>query len=342
MSSTKMVIVLVSVACICAIALAIVDYYTYPVIAKNKLLKQEQARKYVVCLYGPRINLSIFPRTSYNFKNENNQITFTISKESLKIEKVKIKNKTVLSNVTIPADKKGFISLKSLKCSEKIKSFIKNALLSQIKLIEIPAVRLSLIKNNTSKTSLYPLNRLKDNKFKTIISGNTLVFKKRGDGIHLAITTINSKKIEKSGKFKFKTGEILNIGSNKFDLIKFYKVRIKEKFIGFVFKVTILGFADKIVTIVGVKENMAIQAIKILSQAETPGLGARILEVKKGEVEPWFQSQFRNLTSDKLKIKKEQGAIDAITAATITSKKLTDGIRKALNEFIEFKKKYKI
>jgi len=74
---------------------------------------------------------------------------------------------------------------------------------------------------------------------------------------------------------------------------------------------------------VGVSEDLAsISGIEILKQTDTPGLGAKI-------VEPDFKEKFKNLRTEPQVIctKRDDPApneIQAITAATITSKAVVD------------------
>ena len=60
---------------------------------------------------------------------------------------------------------------------------------------------------------------------------------------------------------------------------------------------------------------------KVLSQAETPGLGAKCVEAS-------FADQFRGFDPAQrtLGVKKDGGEIDAITASTITSRAYTSGV----------------
>jgi electron transport complex protein RnfG len=76
-----------------------------------------------------------------------------------------------------------------------------------------------------------------------------------------------------------------------------------------------------------------------LSQQETPGLGARIVEVRPGGEKPWFTSQFEGKSGDELRLKKDGGGIDAITGATISSRAVAGGVYNAAGElFAEAKK----
>lgn len=92
---------------------------------------------------------------------------------------------------------------------------------------------------------------------------------------------------------------------------------------GYAMSVTGNGFSDKITLMVGVTEDLeSITAIEILKQTDTPGLGAKI-------VEPEFRDKFRNLRTVPQVVctKNDNPApneIQAITAATITSKAVVD------------------
>ena len=71
---------------------------------------------------------------------------------------------------------------------------------------------------------------------------------------------------------------------------------------------------------------MVITGIKVASQQETPGLGTRIEELRRGEKEPWFQSQFRGKGAEAaIKLVRGGGpdGIEAITGATISSRAVT-------------------
>jgi len=79
--------------------------------------------------------------------------------------------------------------------------------------------------------------------------------------------------------------------------------------------VSALGFGGPIVIKVGIDRNGNICNTKVLSQSETPGLGAKC-------VEPSFSDQFKgfNPNEKKLAVRKDGGDVDAITASTITSR----------------------
>ena len=98
--------------------------------------------------------------------------------------------------------------------------------------------------------------------------------------------------------------------------------------VGCAINVAPVGFGGPIVIKVGFDVNGVIWNTKVLSQAETPGLGAKC-------VEPAFSAQFKgfNPAEKKLAVKKDGGDVDAITASTITSRAYADGLALAVKVF---------
>ena len=98
--------------------------------------------------------------------------------------------------------------------------------------------------------------------------------------------------------------------------------------VGCAINVAPVGFGGPIAIKVGFDVNGVIWNTKVLSQAETPGLGAKCIE-------PAFSEQFRGFdpAAKKLAVKKDGGDVDAITASTITSRAYTDGVALAVKVF---------
>ena len=98
--------------------------------------------------------------------------------------------------------------------------------------------------------------------------------------------------------------------------------------VGCAINVAPVGFGGPISIKVGFDANGVIWNTKVLSQAETPGLGAKCVEAS-------FSDQFKNFdpSAKKLAVKKDGGDIDAITASTITSRAYADGVALAVNVF---------
>lgn len=117
----------------------------------------------------------------------------------------------------------------------------------------------------------------------------------------------------------------------------YYVGRLDNKFVGTAFTaVTTKGYGGPIEIVVGMDPTgEKIAGVRIKSHSETPGLGANATQIKYGEIEPWFLAQFEGLRPEEVRLKKDdpEGAIDAITAATITSRAITDCIREEAEGF---------
>ena len=94
------------------------------------------------------------------------------------------------------------------------------------------------------------------------------------------------------------------------------------------------GFGGKIDMMVGFLADGTIKGTSVLSHAETPGLGANMT----GK----FKDQFvdKNPAGFKLIVKKDGGDVDAITAATITSRAFSKAVDKAYQAFMANKAQF--
>ena len=94
------------------------------------------------------------------------------------------------------------------------------------------------------------------------------------------------------------------------------------------------GFGGKIEMMVGFLADGTIKGTSVLSHAETPGLGANMT----GK----FKDQFvdKNPASYPLTVTKDGGDVDAITAATITSRAFSKAVDKAYQAFMANKAQF--
>jgi electron transport complex protein RnfG len=100
--------------------------------------------------------------------------------------------------------------------------------------------------------------------------------------------------------------------------------------------VTNQGYSGPIEIVVAMDmSGERIEGVRIKSHSETPGLGANAAQIRYGEIEPWFLAQFAGLHPAEVWLKKDNadGKIDAITAATITSRAITNCVRETAKEF---------
>ncbi len=95
------------------------------------------------------------------------------------------------------------------------------------------------------------------------------------------------------------------------------------------------GYSGDIKLLVGINTDGSISGVRVLSHAETPGLGDK-LELAKS---PWILS-FNGKSLDdpqpeNWKVKKDGGAFDQFTGATITPRAVVKQVKKALVLFDE-------
>lgn len=96
---------------------------------------------------------------------------------------------------------------------------------------------------------------------------------------------------------------------------------------GYVFIVEARGYAGPIRMAVGVTVEGNLAAISVISQSETPGLGA---EVKNDKF--LTQPAFREAkVGTELAVKKDRGQVDAVASATISSRAVVRGVNAALS-----------
>jgi Na+-translocating ferredoxin:NAD+ oxidoreductase subunit G len=97
--------------------------------------------------------------------------------------------------------------------------------------------------------------------------------------------------------------------------------------VGSVHLVRTQGYSGPIEAVVGMRADGTLTAVQVVLQTETPGLGAKIVGEK-------FLAQFAGKARGEVALKKDDaasGRIDAISAATISSRAVTKAVRAALD-----------
>ncbi len=98
------------------------------------------------------------------------------------------------------------------------------------------------------------------------------------------------------------------------------------------------GFGGRIEAMIGFLPDGTIYNTSILELKETPGLGTKLQKSKSD-----FPVQFKgeNPKTFRLKVKKDGGDVDAITAATISSRAFCDAVQRAYDTFQKEKSQIK-
>lgn len=106
--------------------------------------------------------------------------------------------------------------------------------------------------------------------------------------------------------------------------VELYKAYDNDnKLVGMAVEVSEIGFGGNIRMLVGFDSEGKVVDYSILEHSETPGLGSKMTE--------WFSTRIPGIQmgEKELKVSKDGGEIDAITAATISSRAFLKGINSA-------------
>jgi electron transport complex protein RnfG len=112
-----------------------------------------------------------------------------------------------------------------------------------------------------------------------------------------------------------------------------WEARSKGQPVGQVLQAETPGYSGPIVMLFGTTLEDTLTGFKVLSHTETPGLGAKIGTDR-------FRGQFKNKSLGQLALRKEspeRGQIDAITAATISSRAVTRAVSSTLASHLQDK-----
>jgi electron transport complex protein RnfG len=121
--------------------------------------------------------------------------------------------------------------------------------------------------------------------------------------------------------------EMFRLATGEGDSLEIYPAKKDDVIVGYAVNTfTSKGFSGNISLMAGFRSDGTIINISVLEQKETPGLGTKMTE-------PGFKDQFneKNPAEFQLKVKKDGGPVDAITAATISSRAFCDAVQRAYN-----------
>ena len=113
--------------------------------------------------------------------------------------------------------------------------------------------------------------------------------------------------------------------------VNIYAAMKDGKYVGSAVEAKAPGYGGDIVVLVGFDAQGNIYGYSILSHSETPGLGSK--------VNTWFQKGEKgdiigqSLEQQELKVAKDGGTVDAITASTITSRAFLQAVKTAYLAF---------
>ena len=139
-----------------------------------------------------------------------------------------------------------------------------------------------------------------------------------------------SKKTKQEAAIKAVLPEFASVEEDNVNDQKIFRAyNANGEIVGIAIETAELGFGGDITTMVGFDANGVLFEYSLLQHAETPGLGSKLFD--------WFKvkSDIRGAGADKmpLRVSKDGGEYDAITAATISSRAFLNSINKAYETY---------
>ena len=139
-----------------------------------------------------------------------------------------------------------------------------------------------------------------------------------------------SKKAKQEAAIKAVLPEFASVEEDNVNDQKIFRAyNANGEIVGIAIETAELGFGGDITTMVGFDANGVLFEYSLLQHAETPGLGSKLFD--------WFKvkSDIRGAGADKmpLRVSKDGGEYDAITAATISSRAFLNSINKAYETY---------
>ena len=132
--------------------------------------------------------------------------------------------------------------------------------------------------------------------------------------------------------------EMYKVGLNEKDTLEFYPAKKDGVLVGTAVKtLTNKGFGGNIWIMVGFEPDGTIHNYSVLEHTETPGLGTKMVSWFK-PTEPSREKSSvinKNPGTINFTVSKDGGDIDAITAATISSRAFLDAINTGYDEYMK-------
>lgn len=120
----------------------------------------------------------------------------------------------------------------------------------------------------------------------------------------------------------------------KGQLVTAYRARLKNQPVAVVLKFNAVnGYNGNISLLAGINVDGTLRGVRVISHKETPGLGDAIETEKSNWINVFKNKSLKEPESDRWAVKRDGGAFDQFTGATITPRAVVDAVRLALEYF---------
>jgi electron transport complex protein RnfG len=190
---------------------------------------------------------------------------------------------------------------------EKLKSSFKNMLLSLALISVVVACLLAVVYKITEEPIKQAEKQRQENAIKEVVPD------------------FNNNPAEEKFEVEISDGSKLTV----------FPAKQNEKLVGIAVETnTTKGFSGKITIMAGFDTDGIVKNYSVLKHAETPGLGAKMQKWFSDASKPG-QNVINRKWNNNVEVKKDGGDIDAITAATITSRAFVDALNRAYEAYLK-------
>ena len=115
--------------------------------------------------------------------------------------------------------------------------------------------------------------------------------------------------------------------------ITFYRARLQGKIVAVSYRVIAMGYSGAINIMMSVRRDGTIMGVRVISHAETPGLGDKIEAAKSDWVNHFSGMSLEKESPKQWAVKKDGGSLDQFSGATITPRAVVRAVHKGLLYF---------
>lgn len=115
--------------------------------------------------------------------------------------------------------------------------------------------------------------------------------------------------------------------------LKVYRAHKDGKISAVAFRISAIGYAGPVTSIMGVDANGNVLGVRVLTHAETPGLGDKIEASRTDWILSFNGHSLDNTTTKQWHVKKDGGEFDQFTGATITPRAVVKSVHEGLQRF---------
>ncbi len=126
----------------------------------------------------------------------------------------------------------------------------------------------------------------------------------------------------------------------KGQLVTAYRARLKNQPVAVVLKFNAVnGYNGNISLLAGINADGTLRGVRVISHKETPGLGDAIEIEKSNWINGFTGKSLKNPEPGLWTVKRDGGAFDQFTGATITPRAVVDAVKLAL-EYFDLQREY--